>query len=317
MEQKKNRVFIVKEDDNNRRIDRIIRKMFPNTGLSQIYKYLRKGDICINDKKIKQNHRVKINDKISMMETIAEELQKSNPVDKITINYKSRINILFENKDILAVNKPAELRTHGISSLNDMVLEYLSAKIKSSLSFKPGPAHRLDTNTTGIICFSKSLVGAQYLTYCFKNNCFNKYYIALTDGEISRKIIWKDSIIKENNKSVISNNQINAITTVYPVLSNYSHSLIICKIETGKYHQIRCQSSYHNHPLTGDKKYKGSNHLNSYILHSAKISVKDSDSINHQFKAIEAPLPEKSKKLIESIFGSNASELLWNMVSSI
>ena len=322
LNREKIRTFIVKEDDNNRRIDRIIRKMLPDTGLSQIYTYLRKGYIRINDKKIKQNYKAKINDRISIIDTIAEDLREIEQLNKKIILKKPALNIIFENNDILAVNKPAGLKAHGKSSINDMVLEYLSTRIKSSLSFKPGPAHRLDTNTTGIICFSKSLIGAQYLSYCFKHNYFNKYYLALIDGKISEKKVWKDWILKKNNISIIeNNNNINAITAVYPVKANNAYSLIICRIDTGKYHQIRCQASYHNHPLSGDKKYKGSNFINSYILHSAKLSVKEifkeDTNLKHKFKAIEAPLPEKARNTIKSIFGKRALNLAWEMIDSI
>jgi 23S rRNA pseudouridine955/2504/2580 synthase len=316
----KNNTFTVTENDANRRIDRIIRKMLPNEGLSRIYKYIREGKILVNNKKVKQGYKVNLNDKISLPEEFTPK--PYNSISRKINQSKNRLEIIFENKNILVVNKPQELKTHGNKSLNALVSDYLFLKINHSLSFKPGPAHRLDTNTTGIVCFSKSLSGAQYLAYCFKNNCFNKYYLALTDGNISKRTVWKDFIKKENKKAVINNqNEANAVTAVYPVISNSNYSLIICRIDTGKYHQIRSQASWHGCPLAGDKKYAGSGRLKTYLLHAVKLSVKDYnkdiEGLNHQFKSIDAPIPENSEKIIKDFFGDKTVKLIRKTLGSI
>jgi 23S rRNA pseudouridine955/2504/2580 synthase len=255
--------FQVKENDHGRRLDRVLRKMFPDLGLSQIYSLIRRGQIRLNHKTIKYNQRVKKGDTILIPDKI--QIKTEKPLLKNQAKLKPII--LFENNFILVINKPKHITVHGKDSLNEMVLDYLKPSLAPSLSFKPGPAHRLDFNTTGLLLFSKSLKASQHLALLFKEKKIVKYYIALFDGEIEEHTIWKNYLFRERRTKTTKEDKGKgrlSTTEIIPLAcekGKHGKSLCLCRLITGRTHQIRIQGSLNNHPLTGDRKYNGSSLL--------------------------------------------------------
>jgi len=274
------------KNDNDRRVDKIIRIFLPDLPLSQIYKFLRKGLIKINGKKVNNDTHIFEGDEIMIADFIVNNQNKTenqDSVEKETKDLQNKKTALpqqvFINDHILILNKPYDITVHGDSnSLDKIVQTYYEQELASkngSLSFKTGPLHRLDRKTTGLIAFSLSLEGARWFSENIKSHTIQKKYAALIQGKLEASAHWCDSIKKldnsENNGkfvkvSAVSNKKINdeykdAETFVYPVAygkyKNCDVTLVKVDIKTGRTHQIRSQCSLHGFPLLGDTAYGG------------------------------------------------------------
>ncbi len=307
-------------DDDNKRIDRIIRTIIPSFSLGTIYKEIRKGRIRINEKKITPETRIKKGDLINIHKSLLEIIHTD--VEKIGLKNENqennnrfrnlKIETLFENDMLIAVNKPAGMLIHAgaKNSKNSLMLDtiiknYLIEKSEKSLAFSPAPLHRLDKETSGIVFFSKSIEGARLFTSLLSGKMFIKRYITLLDGHLPEKYVWKDFLSHADsiNKE--------AITSIEPLIYSEKHTLALAEIETGRYHQIRKQCSMHGFPLSGDEKYGGVSFKenrqnkvkNHFLLHCWNVEIKDKNETEKLgFNSITAPIPEAFIRKADVLF---------------
>ena len=262
--------FTAGKDDDGRRFDRILRIFLSDKGLPEIYKLVRKGLVKLNNKKAKPETHVNAGDLIS----IAAFLLENNDKDEKTETSSAKpvdLDIVFENQHLLIINKPYGRSVHGSdeNSLDKAVLSYYESKKagnKDSLSFRPGPLHRLDKNTTGLLVFSMSIEGARWFCDGIKNHTIHKKYFGLAEGDFTGKEIWQDKLSDSENTTPegfftvkADENGLDAYTEVR-ALANGKYKgmpVTLCEysIKTGRKHQIRAQSFIHGHPLLGDSAY--------------------------------------------------------------
>ena len=297
-------------DDEGRRLDRILRKALPDMPLSALHRLLRKGKITLDDKKALPESRVKAGQIIEIQSRLLSQADYGSNItpqfqNGLSASSLTRMNIIYEGSGILILNKPAGIAVHGPKSLAQEVYAYLAPKLPPSLSFKPGPLHRLDKPTSGLIMFSTSLEGARFFSAMHKNRRIIKKYLAIVDGIIKRDEVWEDCLV-EDKKS---------ITRIKVQRTSGSHTLILAEIEAGKKHQIRSQASLHGHPLSGDKKYKGSClGFNGFFLHAWKLELCDpalcdqAKTLKDLPKEFKAPLPVCFEKKINELFGEAFSK---------
>lgn len=275
--------FTAGKDDDGRRLDRILRIFLPELKLNEIYKLIRKGLIKVNQKKAKPDTHLFEGDIILIAEFLLNKTDKKENTeasqagaDMAACEYTFPYKIIFENEDLLIIDKPYGKSVHGSekdknSGLDKLVLQYYKSRRKnsseSSLSFRPGPLHRLDRNTSGLLAFSMSLEGAQWFSQGIKNHSIQKKYWGLAEGRLEKAEIWEDKLAdaaetEEGFHTVGENEQgQTAITSARPLawgkLENQQVTLVEYTIKTGRKHQIRSQSKLHGHPLAGDKAYGG------------------------------------------------------------
>jgi len=255
--------LIAGENDDGRRLDRIIRKALPEIPLSLIHRLLRRKKILINGKPGKApdlihkgaNIFIPISDSTFPAPDTFSDKSKKNENNKNNI-----LDILFEDSNLIAVNKPAGISVHGENSLDTIVRSYLANKLPPSLSFTPGPLHRLDKPTSGIIVFSKDINGARLFSSLLRERKIKKTYLAIVKGALKKEVLWQDDLIRDKNKkkTFISKNKEDsktAITKITPIISDMNLTLIKAEISTGRTHQIRAQAASHGFPLLGDVKY--------------------------------------------------------------
>lgn len=271
--------FTAGRDDNGRRLDKVIRIFLNDTPLTEIYKLLRKGLIKLNHKKAKPEARVCQGDVISIAQFILKSGSEAenNSVSQTAVDKVSQLNIVFENDHLLIIDKPYDRTVHGKDDgLYKDVLSYLEVKsdasqdstIEKSLSFRPGPLHRLDRRTTGLLVFSKSIEGARWFSDGIKNHTIHKKYYGLAEGELKEKEVWQDFLsdsenissegfytVEEKEDGLKAETQ--AAPLAYGKLNDKTVTLIEYSIKTGRKHQIRAQSALHKHPLAGDTAYGG------------------------------------------------------------
>jgi 23S rRNA pseudouridine955/2504/2580 synthase len=193
---------------------------------------------------------------------------------------RENLQIIYEGDGILIVNKPKGIPVHGDDSLETQVREYLAPKLPPSLSFKPGPLHRLDQGASGLVAFGTSLEGARWFSGLLQKGLIKKNYRALALGIVQNEEAWEDSLVRntarrktiavEGNKHSQSKQ---AITKVKPLKYIDGNTLLEVSIETGRTHQIRAQCALHGHPLKGDIKYGGGKSPTGYYLHAWKLEL--------------------------------------------
>lgn len=312
--------FFAGEQDNDRRLDRILRKFLCEEALSNLYKSLRKGLIKVNDKKATPNLKIQTGDKISIPQFLLNQQNfqnKKNSEKKATTNSNNKIcydysliekNIIFKNEHIIALNKPYGINVQSSAkddiSLNSLIQnEYLSSdKSSENLSFKPGALHRLDKNTTGVLIFSQSLAGAKWFSAILQSHKTKKIYLGILEGKLLQKQIWNANIQKsktkknnfktvevDNSKDSSGKSSTTIVTPLkYGIFNEKQITLAKFEIPTGRTHQIRSVSAFYNFPLLGDCAYGAQKqNLNvEYFLHSYKlILTKNELNIPIEFKA--------------------------------
>ena len=289
------REFIINDSENGLTLEKYLFKVLPAAPLSFIYKLFRKKDIKVNGHHEDKKYRLTANEVVAIYITDAQfdEFQKEKALEP---NLKIKDWIIYEDKNVLFVNKPRGLLVQKSApndeSLDQLVIEYLMATNQydpnKELGFIPGPAHRLDRNTSGIVAFGKNHDALTMLFDLFKNHdLINKHYLALVVGNVEKD---KDTITaplkkdEKNNKVVVAKDGKTA-QTVYKVLKKYDgYTLVDITLLTGRTHQIRVHMSYINHPVVGDSKYgnfeinkefKSKYHFANQFLHAYKIGFGD------------------------------------------
>ena len=277
-----------------------------NTDFSRtsIQRLIENGDILVNNKKIKVSYKVQENDEISINE--------KEPVD---ISLKAQdipVEILYEDNDIIVVNKPKGMVVHPANGNPDGTLVNAIMSIcKESLSgiggeIRPGIVHRLDKDTSGALIVAKNDKAHINMSEQIKNHKVEKIYIALVKGIVKENEATINMPIgrstKDRKKMAVNKNGKEAITH-FKVLERFDkYTLLEVKIETGRTHQIRVHLTEIGYPIVGDTVYSnGKNEWNvqGQCLHAR--SLKFNHPITGKEMFIQAPLPEYFEKIISDL----------------
>ena len=292
------RKYIIQKSEEGQTLEKYVQKLLMSAPNSFIYKLFRKKDVKVNGHHEDRKFIVKENDEVAIYvkEEQFEEFLKEKAYQP---NNQIQDWIVYEDENVLFVNKPRGLLVQKSApqdeSLDQMVVEYLIYKGEydpsKELAFKPGPAHRLDRNTSGMVVLGKNHDALELLFELFKNHdLINKHYLALVVGKMEKD---KDTI----NVPLRKDEKTNTVTvapldkggktakTVYKVMKSYQdYSLLDVTLLTGRTHQIRVHLAYINHPIIGDEKYgdfqanrvfKQKFGFNKQFLHAYKIGFGD------------------------------------------
>lgn len=306
--------FVLSADDASRRLDRVIRKFLTALPLSRIYAAIRKGNVRVNGRRVSSDYKTAIGDVLTIDRQLLDRSHLSERNSGTGKNSGAACNgrkqktvplpVLLETDDLLIINKPAGIAVHGAYSVQSILAERLSdSQHTASLSFTPGPLHRLDKNTTGVLCFSRTLNGAQWFSHCLRMNMMGKYYLGVVNGCLPSRLI-----------RTVSGGQ-EAVTRCFPISYNESldSSLMLFNLITGKKHQIRKHMQETGHPLAGDKKYGGGRTpagCTGYLLHAWRLSFPER-RLEGLPAYIEAPLSSCMDSYLSRFFPDwkNAPEI--------
>ena len=302
--------FIVKQEEANKRIDAFLSSKVEDISRTALQRLIEEENILVNNKKTKASYKVQVNDKI----TLNEQPPKTISLEAQDIP----IEIIYEDNDIIVVNKPKGLVVHPANGNPDGTLvNAIMAICKDSLSgiggeIRPGIVHRLDKDTSGILIVAKNDKSHINMSEQIKNREVKKTYIALVRGIVKENEATINMPIgrstKDRKKMAVAKNGKNAITH-FKVLKRYDkYTLLEVKIETGRTHQIRVHLSEIGYPIVGDSVYSnGKNEfgIEGQCLHAKSLEFKH--PITNKQMNLEAELPEYFKKTIELLDTRNSS----------
>lgn len=312
----------ISPNEENTTLIKVLIKHFPNATSSFLYKMIRKKNIVLNGKKCDGKEHLAAGDTISVFFSDDTFNKFSGNTDLGLVDREfdilskldtSKFEVIYEDEDILAINKPVGMLSQKAEkndiSANELFLSYM---IKNKLLsreeykvFKPSVANRLDRNTSGLLLFGKTMKGLHYLSDALKERSIDKYYVCLCEGVIKNKIKAEAYLIKDEktNKVIVKDSYFKGaksiITEYEPLSDNGKYTRLRVHLITGKSHQIRAHLSFLGYPLLGDEKY--GNHklnkelkirydINSQLLHAYEIDFKNGNKII-------APIPQIFDKI--------------------
>ena len=296
--------YIVEEKDNGKRLDAYIASQNTEITRTSAQRLIQEEHILVNGKKQKVAYKVTVGDEITLEEVEAKQIElKAQDIP---------INIIYEDKDIIVVNKPKGMVVHPANGNPDGTLvNAVMAKCGDSLSgiggeIRPGIVHRLDKDTSGLIIVAKNDKAHVKLSDQLKNHEIKKTYIALVRGVVKENEATIDMPIgrstSDRKKMAVTKNGKNAVTHI-KVLKRYNkYTLLEISIETGRTHQIRVHLSHIGYPIIGDYIY--SNGKNEFgvvgqCLHAKKLEFLH--PITNKKLELEAPLPDYFEKILKEL----------------
>ena len=263
---------IVVSDLESTRIDKFL-SLKLDLSRSKIQKLIDSSQVIVNGKVISNNYKVLLNDKIEFSLENEESNQEIKPSN-------IPLNVVYEDDDLLVINKKSGMVVHPApGNYEDTLVNALMGRFELSHDkTRPGIVHRLDKDTSGLMLVAKNDYIHDKLSAMIKDKIVERCYLALVHGTFNHETGTIDAPIGRDSKNrekmdVTSINSKNAITH-FKVLKRYkNHTLIECKLETGRTHQIRVHMKYINHPIVNDPVYSKlvSNNDFGQLLHSYKI----------------------------------------------
>ena len=265
--------YVVDSETEGMRIDRYLKKTFKHEPLSKIFQALRKGDVKVGGKKVKENYRLSLNERISVKylksETVSNENKnlKKNKIEKKVLD-KYKKCVIFENEDFFIVNKEGNIPMHKGTGhkygLSEIFKEIYNSE---NINF----ANRLDYETSGLVIGCKTLKFLRYISEKIRNNEVRKKYIAVVHGIIEEEEFTIENylLVEENGVSVTKNKtegkkSITEFRCIGRKTSretnvknpeNIGKTALDINLVTGRKHQIRAQISDYGYPIVGDRKY--------------------------------------------------------------
>ena len=301
--------YQVKSEEAGKRIDAYISSVDTEISRTAAQRLIEEESIKVNGTKTKASYKVQENDIIEIQENEPKEIElKAQEIP---------LEIVYEDEDIIVVNKPKGLVVHPAAGNPDGTLvNAIMAICKETLSgiggeIRPGIVHRLDKDTSGILIIAKNDTAHINLSEQIKNHEVEKTYIALVRGIVKENEATINMPIgrstKDRKKMAVSKTGKNAITH-FKVLKRYEkYTLLEIKIETGRTHQIRVHLSHIGYPVVGDYTYSnGKNDFNveGQMLHAKRLKFKHPKSKKEM--NLEANLPEYFQEILSELEGEKS-----------
>lgn len=296
-------VFEITPEMEGERIDKCISNYVETLSRSYIQKIIKEGKAYINDAPVKSNYKVRVDDKVQF--TIPDCEEPDIPPQDIPLD------IIYEDKDVLIVNKPKNMVVHPAPGhYEGTLVNAIMYHCHNDLSgingvLRPGIVHRIDKDTTGSLIICKNDEAHRKIAEQLKEHSITRKYRAIVYGRISNDEGVVDAPIgrhpTDRKKMAINERNGKPAITHYKVLERFEkYTYIECQLETGRTHQIRVHMTSIGHPLLGDEVYGNAKcpfKLEGQTLHAMTIGFIHPSA--NQYVEYEAPLPEYFERLLQ------------------
>lgn len=324
-------VLKIMPQDEGQRLDRFLAKFMPEAPKGFFYKMLRKKNIVLNGKKAEGNERLVKGDEVKFFLSGAtiEGFKSSNTKAVSKDMLQDMPGIIYEDNDILVINKPVGMLSQKAGKDDISAVEYINAYLKkqykdkeASSVFSAGICNRLDRNTSGLLVAGKTVKGLQCMNSIFRQRELRKYYLCIVKGRIIKPERLEGYLVKnrKHNNVTITKHETEGssriITEYVPLqhgeLKGNIYTLLKVHLVTGKAHQIRAHLKSAGYPLAGDAKYghkdlykefKREFGLGHQLLHAWRLEFKTSSNIADKYQGIvfEAPVPQEFINIMEGL----------------
>ena len=295
--------IIVSEEDILDRIDKYVSDKQEDLSRNRVQQLISDGCVFVNDEICKAKYKVKVNDAIHLafedqneMEAIAEEMD---------------LDVCYEDHDVIVINKPKGVVVHPANGNQSGTLVnglLFHCKDLSGINgvLRPGIVHRIDKDTTGLLIAAKNDIAHASLSNQLQTKSVNRLYYALVHGVIEHEFGTIDAPIGRDPKdrqkmTVIAENSKDA-RTHFKVLERFeNYTLVECRLETGRTHQIRVHMQYIGHPVVGDEKYsyRKTMKTNGQLLHAHQLTFEHPTT--KERVTVNAPLPKQFEDILEEL----------------
>ena len=294
--------FIVEKTDENKRLDVFLEDKLSGITRSKIKKTIENALVLVDGKKQKAGYKVKAGDEVEYTQLV-EPTINATPED-------IKLDIVFENNNLLVVNKPSGMVVHPACGNYTGTLVNALANYTHSLStingeFRPGIVHRLDKDTSGLLLVAKNDFAHQSLAQQIKTKTCKRYYIAVLECNLKndRGVVETNLARSTKNRKMIEvceNTKGKKAITLYKVIERLNgYSVVEFELKTGRTHQIRVHAKYLGHPVVGDMTYGFKTHkeLNGQLLHAYKIEF--FEPTTNEKIVLQTTLPQKFYDFID------------------
>jgi 23S rRNA pseudouridine1911/1915/1917 synthase len=299
---------IVPEEYDGMRLDQVLTQLFPDYSRARLQSWIKSGNVLVDNKELKKSDKVYYGQKIVIEAQInADETWQPQPLE---------LNIVYEDADIIVINKPAGLVVHPGAGHREKTLVNALLHYDPALAQVPraGIVHRLDKDTSGLLVIARNLPAHKYLVEAIQSRRMKREYqaiiigVLISGGTISEPIgrhptlRTRMAVVKSGKEAI----------THYRILQRFrAHTLIQVQLETGRTHQIRVHMAHIHHPIVGDPEYGGRLKLPAGIseeltvalknfkrqaLHAYRLELKHPTT--NKVMTWEIPLPEDMEKLL-------------------
>ena len=307
------KLITVHKQEEGQRLVKLLGAYLKEAPNSFFYKMLRKKNITLNGKKADGTEKLKCGDEIRLFlsdETYEKFAGKVQPKEKFPM---AKLNIVYEDSNVIFINKPAGMLSQksvpSDVSLNEYLLGYLEKsgewKQEESKAFRPSVCNRLDRNTSGMVICGKSMAGLQQMAALLKDRSLHKYYLCLVKGVMTESQHLEGYLLKDENSNQVkifqkeTEGAAHIITEYEPLYTEGETTLLKVTLVTGKSHQIRAHLSSIGHPIIGDPKY-GDRKVNASFRETHGIKNQMLHAWKLTFPELAEPLDNLSEKSFEA-----------------
>lgn len=290
------------EEINSIRLDSYLANRLDDVSRSYIQKLIKEGLVFVNGNSSKARYLVKKGDFIQV------KLPIKKPEEPVPENLP--IDIIYEDEDIVIVNKPQGMVVHPApgnpsGTLVNALLYHVDRLAPTNDYMRPGIVHRLDKDTSGLLIVAKNDNAYKSLVQQLKKRSVKRIYMALVYGKMSLDSGTINASIGRNpidrKKMTVKNKNGKEAITHYRVIKEFQeYTLVEASLETGRTHQIRVHMAYINHPIVGDSVYSGRKNefsLDTQLLHAKKLGFIHPRT--GEYMEFESELPNEFRKVLE------------------
>jgi 23S rRNA pseudouridine1911/1915/1917 synthase len=293
---------IILEEQKGDRIDKAVSMLDSEWSRTQVQQWIKEGHVLVNGTPVKSNYKCSMNDKIEIFIPDPEVLD--------VLPEEMDLDIYYEDKDVLVVNKPRGMVVHPAPGhLTGTLVNGLMAHCKDLSGIngvlRPGIVHRIDKDTSGLLMVAKNDMAHESLVNQLVEKTVTRKYKAIVHGVIPHDFGTIDAPLgrdpKDRQSMTVVDDGKHAVTHFHVLERFNAFTLVECQLETGRTHQIRVHMKYIGYPLAGDPKYgpKKTLEIDGQALHAGVLGFTHPRS--GEYLEFEAPLPEDFKQLLDQL----------------